>query len=192
MARHVPRMDEQESDAWLGLVSVLELLPAALDAQLQQDSKLTHFEFMVLSLLQLAPGRVLRMKELAAGTNATLPRLSHVVSRLEGRGLIERASCPEDKRATNARLTDLGRREIVLATPRHVETVRGLVLDQLSREDLAALATVAGKIARNLDPSDRLGQLLGSGTPIQPDSAGTAGAVAIGQRRQSGDLRSDA
>lgn len=181
MARHVPRMDGLESDAWLGLVSVLELLPAALDAQLQKDSQLTHFEFMVLSLLQLAPGRVLRMKELAAGTNATLPRLSHVVSRLEGRGLVERAPCAEDKRATNAHLTDLGRREIVRATPRHVETVRGLVLDQLSREELAALATVAGKIARNLDPTDRLGRLLGSGTPLPPDSAGTARATVTGR-----------
>jgi DNA-binding MarR family transcriptional regulator len=126
---------------------------------------------MVLSLLQLAPQRVLRMKELAAGTNATLPRLSHVVSRLEERGLVERFPCPEDKRATNARLTDAGRRAIIRATPGHVETVRGLVLDQLSRQDIDALATVAGKIARNLDPTDRLGRLLGSGGPAERSSA---------------------
>lgn len=170
MARHVPRMDELESEAWLNLVSVLELLPTALDTQLQRDSKLTHFEFMVLSLLRFAPDQVLRMKELAAGTNATLPRLSHVVSRLEERGLVERMPCPEDKRATNARLSDLGRREIIRATPGHLETVRGLVLDQLTRDDVAALATIAGKIARNLDPTDRLGRLLQSGSTAESNS----------------------
>ncbi|TPX04371.1 MarR family transcriptional regulator, partial [Schumannella luteola] len=62
MPRLVPRLDEQESAAWLALVSLLELLPSALDSQLQRDSELTHFEFAVLSMLKFA-GEPIRMSE---------------------------------------------------------------------------------------------------------------------------------
>ena len=67
---------------------------------------LTHFEYFVLAMLSEAPERTLRMTALAQRTNATLPRLSHVVRRLEDRGLVRRFPCPEDGRATNARLTE--------------------------------------------------------------------------------------
>ena len=60
------------------------------------------------------------MTALAPRTNATLPRLSHVVSRLEDRGLVERFPCPEDRRATNARLTEAGWRKVVATAPGHV------------------------------------------------------------------------
>src|SRR3954468_7410449 len=163
MLDRVARMDELESEAWLQLVSVLELLPASLDAQLQNDSKMTHFEFTVLSLLRFAPEQTLQMKELAAQTNATLPRLSHVVSRPERRGLLERIPCPGDRRATNVRLTDNGRREVIRATPAHLAHVRRIILDQLDRDDVAALARIAGKIGRNLDPTDRMARAIRSG-----------------------------
>ena len=56
-------------------------------------------------MLSEAPERTLRMTALAALTNATLPRLSHVVGRLEGRGLVERG-LSRGRRATNASLTE--------------------------------------------------------------------------------------
>ncbi len=157
MARAVPRMDELESAAWLRLVTVLELLPPSLDAQLQRDAGLTHFEFEVLSLLRWADESTMQAKDIATRTNATLPRLSHVLSRLEQRDLVERLPCPTDKRATNVRLTSEGRRAVVRATGAHIEHVRHLVIDRLDREELAALAAVGAKIAQALDPNDRMG-----------------------------------
>jgi DNA-binding MarR family transcriptional regulator len=59
-------------------------------------------------MLSESPHRTLRMTALAARANARLPRLSHVVRRLEERGLVERSACPQDACATNARLTDEG------------------------------------------------------------------------------------
>nr|MDQ2698141.1 MarR family transcriptional regulator [Actinomycetota bacterium] len=98
MTRLVPRLDAEESAAWLSLVTMLELLPSALDSQLQREAGMTHFEFAVLSFLRFSPDQTLRMSELATGTNATLPRLSHVVSRLERRGVVERTPSPDDRR----------------------------------------------------------------------------------------------
>lgn len=149
-------MDELESDAWLHLVTVLELLPVSLDAQLQQDAGMTHYEFMVLSLLRFAPDATVQSKELAARTNATLPRLSHVVSRLIDRGWVEKLPCPGDRRATNIRLTDIGRRAVVRATSDHIAHVRRMVIDRLDREQLAALAAIGEQITEVLDPNARV------------------------------------
>ena len=145
-------LDDDERAAWLRLVAVAELLPAALDAQLRRDSGLTHFEYFVLAMLSEAPERTLRMTALAQRTNATLPRLSHVVRRLEERGLVERFPCPEDGRATNARLTDQGWDAVVGAAPGHVEAVRRLVLDPLSPSQVAQLRGIGDAMLSVLDP----------------------------------------
>ncbi|AYF98720.1 MarR family winged helix-turn-helix transcriptional regulator [Protaetiibacter intestinalis] len=159
MTRLVPRLDAEESAAWISLVALLELLPSALDSQLQRDSDLTHFEFAVLSVLRFSKDGPIRMSELAAGTYATLPRLSHVVTRLERRGLVERTPCAEDRRATNVGLTDEGRRALVRATSGHIDLVRRVVIDSLSREQLAQLTDIAGTIDRALDPDQRFASL---------------------------------
>jgi DNA-binding MarR family transcriptional regulator len=134
------------------LAAVLELLPGVLDTQLRRDSDLTHFEYFVLAMLSEAPGRTLRMTSLAARTNATLPRLSHVVRRLEDRGLVRRFPCPEDGRATNAQLTDAGWAKIVAAAPGHVATVRQQVIDALSPEQVGQLAEITAAILGRVDP----------------------------------------
>lgn len=149
-------LDAEERAAWVRLAAVAELLPAALDAQLRRDADLTHFEYWVLSMLSEAPDRVLRMTALAERTNASLSRLSHVASRLESRGLIERFPCPEDRRATNARLTDVGWDKVVETAPGHLEAVREYVVDGLSREQLAELVGIADAILANVDPERRV------------------------------------
>ena len=146
-------LTDDERAAWLRLVSVVELLPGALDAQLRRDSDLTHFEYFVLAMLSEAPERTLRMTSLAARTNATLPRLSHVVRRLEDRGLVRRFPCPEDGRATNAQLTDAGWEKIVAAAPGHVATVRQQVIDALSPEQVGQLAEITAAILGRVDPA---------------------------------------
>ncbi|CAH0152002.1 Transcriptional repressor MprA [Microbacterium sp. Bi121] len=155
MAASLPRMTPQQSRAWLALISTAELLPAALDAQLQRDASLTHYEFMLLSVLQRA-GSV-RLSDLAAATNATLPRASKVVSRLEQRGLVKREESEQDRRSILLELTKQGRRQLVLATPDHFATVHRLVLDQLTPEQLDHLADALEPVLEALDPHQRFG-----------------------------------
>ena len=152
-------MDETERAAWLRLVAVVELLPGVLDAQLRRDANLSHFEYFVLAMLSEAPGRTLRMTALAHRTNGTLPRLSHVVHRLEGRGLVGRIPCPEDRRATNARLTPAGWDAVVAAAPGHVDSVRRHVLDPLTRSQLEQLTSIGDALLTRLDPDRRMSDL---------------------------------
>src|SRR3954447_21127322 len=88
---------------WMPFAGLLLKLPAALDAETQRDSGLSHFEYLVLASLSEAPGRTRGMSELAVLANGSLSRLSHVVKRLEGRGWVERTPCPDDGRYTRGR-----------------------------------------------------------------------------------------
>lgn len=145
-------LDDRERAAWIRLAAVLELLPGVLDSQLRRDSEITHFEYYCLATLSEAPHRTLRMTALAAQANATLPRLSHVIRRLEDRGLVERFPCPEDARATNVRLTPAGWEAVQAAAPGHVETVRRHVIDALTSEQVDQLAAITESMLHRLDP----------------------------------------
>jgi DNA-binding MarR family transcriptional regulator len=145
-------LTREQLAAWVRLAAVLELLPTALDSQLRRDAELTHFDYQVLAMLSEAPGRTMRMTKLAASTTATLARLSHVVQRLETRGLLERGPCPGDRRATNARLTEAGWRKVQQAAPGHVSFVRDNVFDALAPEQVSQLADITTAILSRLDP----------------------------------------
>ncbi len=147
-----PWLDRYQLSAWVRLVGVLELLPAALDAQLRRDAEMTHFDYYVLAMLSEADGNVLQMTEIARLTNSTLPRLSHVIRRLEDRNLVERFPCPENRRATNARLTDEGWTALRKAAPGHVGMVREMVIDALTPEQITQLHAITEAILTRLDP----------------------------------------
>lgn len=149
-------LSSDERAVWVRLSAVLELLPGVLDSQLRRDSRLTYFEYYLLAMLSEAPEWTLRMTALAQRTNATLPRLSHVVRRLENRGLVTRFPCPEDGRATNARLTDAGWDAVVVAAPGHVTTVRHHVVDALTPGQLHRLGDIADALLSRLDPQGRM------------------------------------
>jgi DNA-binding MarR family transcriptional regulator len=144
-------LNADERRAWLALVSINTLLPAALDTKLHAAGKLSLFDYTVLAMLSEAEERFLPMSELAARTSASLSRLSHVVTKLQKRGWVERRPHPHDARVTIAHLTPEGMATIVALAPDHVETVRELFLDALSEQDVLDLARIGEKIVARLD-----------------------------------------
>ena len=146
-------LDEDELQAWLKLAGVMLKLAPTLDSQLQRDCDLTHFDYLCLAMLSETDDRTLRMSELAARTNASLSRLSHVVSKLEKKGWVARNPSPQSRRVTLVNLTEDGWRVLVAAAPGHVETVRSLVFDDLRPEDVEALDRIAGHIVERIEAS---------------------------------------
>jgi DNA-binding MarR family transcriptional regulator len=144
-------LDEEQQDAWRGVVKLITKLPAALDSDLQHSAGLTMYEYVVLALLSESEGRTLRMSALAAGTNSSLSRLSHVVSRLEKQGWVTRHVCPRDGRATQATLTKSGTKKVVEAAPKHVRTVRELIVNAITPAQLRQLGTASVKIGQRID-----------------------------------------
>lgn len=147
-----PWLSDEQLATWVRLWAVVELLPGVLDSQLRREAELTYFEYYVLAMLSESPGRTLPMTALAARTNATLPRLSHVVRRLADRGLVTRSPSADDRRVTNARLTERGWTTVVASAPEHVATVRRHVFDALTDEQVGQLREISDAILSRLDP----------------------------------------
>ncbi|HEX2575128.1 MAG TPA: MarR family winged helix-turn-helix transcriptional regulator [Aquihabitans sp.] len=158
-------LDDQELSAWLELTAMLSWLPDALDAQLQRDAGLSHFEYQVMAMLSMSPGRTRRMKEVAALANGSLTRLSRTVDRLEARGWVTRRPDPEDGRSTLAVLTDAGWDKIVDTAPGHVAEVRRLVFDPLTRGQVGQLHEIARRVRRVVHPEGLLPSLSGTDAP---------------------------
>jgi DNA-binding MarR family transcriptional regulator len=140
-----------EMETWRAVNRLLARLPSALGSQLQCDSDLSYLEYYVLAGLSEQPDRTLRMSTLAALAHSELSRLSHLIRRLERRGLVRREPDPSDGRFTNAILTDAGCEHLVKASPCHVARIRELVFDVLDEEEQRALRDAARKITARLN-----------------------------------------
>jgi len=149
-----PWLDHEEQQAWISLVSLLIRLPAALDAQLQRDAGISHFEYQVMVCLSQSTDRTMRMSVLARLVEGSLPRLSQVVSRLEKRGWVRRAPDPDDGRYTLAILTDQGLAKVTQTAPGHVGEVRRLVFAPLNRPQVRQLRQISRRIVHAIDPAE--------------------------------------
>jgi len=144
-------LDDAQQESWRAVVGLLTTLPAALESELRRTADLTTFDYTVLANLSEAPKRTLQMSALATRTNASLSRLSHVVTRLEKRGWITRQVHGNDARATNAVLTKSGWEKVVATAPEHVQSVRDLVVSTLSPSQFQQFGASAEKIVRRIE-----------------------------------------
>lgn len=158
-------LDPVEQRAWRAIVALMTRLPGALDTQLQRESGVTHFEYWVLTLLSEEPGHRLQMSDLAHKANASLSRLSHVVSKLERMGWAER-SATVGRRGVQAVLTDDGYHKVVEAAPGYLDAVRRFVFDGLEPEQTAQLAELSELLADHL--TDALGRSSGTNQEDPP------------------------
>jgi DNA-binding MarR family transcriptional regulator len=150
-------LDHEQQQIWYAFAHALNRLPAALDAQMQHDAGLSHFEYMVLSALSMAPQRTLRMSVLAEYTASSVSRLSNVVGRLELRDWVHRAPDPADGRASLAVLADSGWNKVVASAPAHVNEVQRLLFDPLTKAQQRQLGKIAERILKAIDPDRVVG-----------------------------------
>lgn len=145
----VPWLDERESRLWRDWLHTQARLHLAIQRDLRSGSELSEADFEVLVHLTESE-RGLRMSELARGLQWDRSRVSHLVGRMERRGLVRRDVCAEDGRGAVVAATDEGRAAIEKAAPGHVVTVRREFLDRLDDDDRAALARILEKV---VDPA---------------------------------------
>lgn len=146
-----PWLNERQQRAWRGWLAVNARLPTVLHHQLQEDSGLSLPDFDVLVQLTDTPAGRVRVLPLAHSLGWERSRLSHHIKRMEGRGLVEREECPDDGRGAFVVLTRSGRDAIERAAPEHARTVRDLVFDSLSDEELRVLADFTDKVLQRLE-----------------------------------------
>lgn len=145
-------LTDSEMAAWRALMQTFARLPVALDQQLQRDADLSFLEYYVLASLSEAPDGVLGMSSLAILTSSEQSRLSHLMKRMEAKGLARREKDPANRRQTNAHITARGWERIRQAAPGHVAAVRSLVFDPLSAKDVQTLARICRQVLDQLGP----------------------------------------
>lgn len=145
----------QEQAAWRAFLGACQELFGTVDAQLQHESGMPHPYYEILVRLSEAPGRSLRMSQLAEASASSKSRLSHAVARLEERGWVRRMDCPTDRRGQIAELTEDGYAALSQAAPGHAEQVRRSLFDALTPEQVSQLATISAAILAAADPGAR-------------------------------------
>lgn len=140
-------LDEHEQRAWRGFVRMRNEVFGHLARQLSRNSGISESDFEVLVVVSESPGRRIRARDLGRELGWERSRLSHQVARMERRGTVRRITCESDARGFDVVLTPAGLEAITAAAPMHVNDVRGVFADVLTRDELAALAAISEKVA---------------------------------------------
>lgn len=156
-------LDAREQSAWRAYLDMNALLTARLNREMQEESGISIADFSVLVPLSEHPDGRMRVLELARTLGWEKSRLSHQLTRMGQRGLIERSNCNEDRRGAFVVLSDAGRRTVEAAAPRHVESVRRYLFDELSPEQVDALGTIARTVVDRLLATCTAGERAGEG-----------------------------
>ena len=150
MAKKAPKwLNPREMKAWRAYIIASRRLLEALDSDLV-GFDLSMPDYEVLAQLSDAPGRRMRMSELADLAMVSKSRLSHRMKVMEKAGWVKRETCKEDKRGSWAVMTEKGWRAIVAAAPSHVESVRKRFVNQLSPKEQESLAVIFGHLQSEL------------------------------------------
>ena len=149
-------LDDDQQRTWRAWLTVSELLPRTLDAELQRDAGISHAAYVVLAMLSESPGRSRRMSDLALRSNQSQSRLSHTVARLEERGWVRRERAADDGRGNLAVLTDAGWDVVRSVAPGHVDAVRKAMFDPLDADQARAFGVALDAIMESLDPDRSL------------------------------------
>ena len=157
-----------EQEAWRTFLYATTLLTDRLGEVLQSDPEidLTLGEYEILVRLSEAESKFLRMSELADKVVHSRSRLTHTISRMEKRGLVERVRSTDDGRGRQAQLTEAGIKMLELAAPTHVRSVREQLLDVIGHDDLLQLGRI---LAKTLDEDAPVA--VGCPAPHRPGSA---------------------
>ncbi|MFC7220125.1 MarR family winged helix-turn-helix transcriptional regulator [Streptomyces polyrhachis] len=143
-------LTDEEQRVWRAFMHASRDFNAHLDRQLRRDSGIPVAYYQILVMLSEAPGRAMRMGELAEQVNSSRSRLSHAVSALEKSGYVVRCAADGDGRGQVARLTEEGLRVLDAAARGHVTEVRRYLFDLLTPEQLKTLGEIMDGMGEEL------------------------------------------
>ena len=150
MADGDPWLSADAQYLWRQWLRLNAELPGVLHRELQADAGLSLSDFEVLvTLTDTVEGRE-RVTDLARALSWERSRVSHHVTRMERRGLVERSECRDDGRGAWVVLTEQGRSAIERAAPGHAATVRRLIFDDLTPEELTVMTGVIDRVLTRL------------------------------------------
>jgi DNA-binding MarR family transcriptional regulator len=147
----VDPLNETEDAFWRALMRIVLSLPRRLDSDLARTVGITANEYTTLMCLSEAPGRELRMADLASAAALSASRMTRLVDDLQTRGLVTKRASSEDGRGNVAKLTPAGLTKLKKAWPVHLASVRDRVFDHVDPATVANTAQALSEIAARLE-----------------------------------------
>ena len=151
--REDPWLSDEQQSVWRAFLRVSGQLNECVERDMQQVGGMPHAYYLILAMLSEAPDRSLRMNQLAEVVRASQSRVSHAVARLEESGWVRRVPAPGDRRGQIATLTDAGFDRLVEVAPGHADTVRSIMFDPLSHEQLTQFRDICQTILASMETS---------------------------------------
>lgn len=143
MIEPTARPTREELAAWRAFLRAHSRIVRALEAELEADQQLSLASYDVLVQLAEAPGRRLRMTELADAVLLSRSGVTRLVDRMERAGLVRRSPVASDGRGVAAELTAAGVARLRGAAPTHLAGVVRHFVARLDADDLAALERIS-------------------------------------------------
>lgn len=151
----VVRVDERQLASWRAFLRAHATVVDRLDHELQREHQLPLTWYEVLLHLAAAPGRRLRLSELASVLLLSRSGITRLVDRLVDTGLVERQACPTDRRGAFAAITAEGRSRLRRAAPTHLRGVQEHFIARLDEHELEAIRSGLEKVAGDTAPAIR-------------------------------------
>ena len=148
----VSEVSEEEWAVWRKFYAMRRQLDRALEDQLQRDAGISGPDYEILLSLFESPQRRLRSRDLSERIGWEKSRISHQVTRMESRGLVERSECEDDLRGTWIGLTSDGRRAVLGAMRKHTTAIRALFFDVLTDDEKATLGSASDRVLEAINP----------------------------------------
>ncbi len=143
-------LSNEEQAVWRSYLETTQRLWETLDRELDEAGDVPLSEYEVLVRLSEAPGRRLRMSQLADQLSHSRSRLTHTVSRMERRGLVARSACADDGRGVLAEVTGAGLAALKKQADVHVTGVREHLFDQMDAQEVDVVGRVLARVAAHL------------------------------------------
>lgn len=149
-----PAVSPDEWQAWRSVFSMQRTLERALERTLQDGADISTPDYEILLALFEAPGRRMRARELGERLDWEKSRVSHQVTRMEKRGLVERTLCDTDGRGTWIGLTPDGSRAVLGAMREHAASMRRYFFDVVTPEELDVMSAASRRVLDTIVPVD--------------------------------------
>jgi DNA-binding MarR family transcriptional regulator len=145
-----PWLSIEQQRTWRAVLGGTTVLMDRLDRDLRTQHGLSMPEYEILVRLSEAPGRAIRMAELADAVSHSRSRVTHTISRLEREGIVRRGQCSDDGRGVSAVLTDHGFTILEQAAHTHVRGVHDYLISLAGPDDLDAVGRVMHRVLDQL------------------------------------------
>ena len=142
-------LNQSEMNAWLAYIKTSRDLMRALEHDLEPFG-LDGGDYQLLAMLSAAPDQRLRMCELAEELRLSRGGLTRRMDGVLKKKLVVRNQDPTDKRVAYIEMSAKGRALLDRAAPVHVQSVRRLMIDLLSANEIRAIGTAFSKISTHL------------------------------------------